>query len=170
MTNNDNIILGQYHKEFTKKDLIVSLIGFTIMIIISIVLSLCFEFIGIYIFSGIMMIFSFIVILALIHEYKKVENMSDEIITYDKDNNKFIIKSYNKIRNINISEIETINYKNRFLKVCDPIFYFETTEEGNIIFKLKGKKRIKTLKIKEVVRTYDFINDIINGIDVTELV
>lgn len=38
MTNNDNIIFGHYHKEVTKKDLIVSLIGFTIMIIISIVL------------------------------------------------------------------------------------------------------------------------------------
>lgn len=62
-----------------------------------------------------------------------------------------------------------MKYKNRFLEVLDPIILFMTKNEGCIIFFLNDGKKIKTLKIQEVVSTYNQIKDILKTVNDVEI-
>lgn len=165
---NDNIVLGRYHNDFTKTDLIIVITGFTILIILAIILSCIYKIIGMYISSVIMILFSLIMIIMCKISYKQNINTNESIIIFDKDNNKLIINYYKKSINIKASEIEMVSYKNKFVNLS--LLSIETTTEGNIILYLKNKKKIKTLKVNDVINAYLLIKDIINVEDITELV
>lgn len=168
MDNNENKVLGKYHNDFTKTDLIIIITGFTILFIFAIILSCIYRITGMYIGSGVIILFSLMMMILCIIGYKKNINTNESIIIFDKANNRLIINSYKKTISISVSEIEMVSYKNKFINLS--ILSVETTEDGNIILNLKNKKKIKTLKVKEVINVYHLIKDIINGEDVSQLI
>lgn len=161
--DNNKIVLGHLYKDFTKSDFIILLVGSAFILLFAIFISVYFRILGVYIGSLILVMASVIIMIADIFAYKKSKCLCEEIIIYDEGERQFIINSYGENIFIHLTDIKAVKYKNRFLEILEPIVVFLTKNEGCIIFLQNDGKKIKTLKIKEVVSTYNEIKKIISN-------
>lgn len=98
--DNMKTVLGHLHKDFTKSDFIILLVGSIIILAFAIFISLYFRILGVYIGAVVLAIVAVAIMIADIFAYKKSKRLCEEIIIYDETEKKFIINSYRKNRSI----------------------------------------------------------------------
>lgn len=155
--------IGYAYKPSMKSDMVLTFILSFCLLVLAFVLSIVFQRIELYVFSGFLILLSILCLVLVLLEYGKLKRIEDVIIKYDKEEQIFIINKYGKDIRIDITDICDLEYKNKSLECLCPILYIRKNEYGKIIFYLQNNRKIVTLKVKDVVYVYDLIMDIING-------
>lgn len=167
MEANNNLKALAYVHKSSKVDKVFAYISAFFLIIAGILFSVIFRIIEVYIVCVIITLLGFLFLILILIENNQTKKTKDEIILYDELNKKLIINKYGKDYVVSIDDIKEIKYRNKEIKdqsFIIPIFSIEKTDHGNLIFILNDNKRIKTLRVKDVLNVYNMINDLMQGL------